>query len=175
MIPRMIMGALALLRGLHLIDTRALTAGLIGGVIAAGLAVVAAGASELASILLALTVFIAVFGLIAGPLTLLRIRKLVRGVETPSISRMTLALGALVGRTLVDLGLFGTSLLAASGIVRWFGFDGLLAIPGGLVLAILVFIGLRRLVGSGRFQRLSARVADRINGATPASEDIVER
>lgn|GEM_PF-2928672 len=173
--PRIIIAGFALLRGLHLVDGRALAAGLIGGVIAAVLAVATAGANELASILLALTVFGTVFGLIAGPITLLRIRLLVRGMEPTPMSRMTLALGALVGRTLVDLGLLGSSLLAASAIVRWIGPDGLVAVLGALVLAILGFIALRRLVRSDRVQGRSTSWADRLIGAPPMPDDVVGR
>ena len=118
------------------------------------MAVASAGANELSSILLAFTVFTAVFGLTAGLLTLRRTGTLLRLAGTTPASRMPLAVAALVGRTLVDVGLVGTSLLAGSAIVRWVGADGLVAILAGLVLAVVIFIGLRRLSRSRRVQEL---------------------
>ena len=155
---RLVLGALALLRGLHVIDAGALIAGVIGGTAAAVVAVANAGADALSSILLAFTVFTAVFGLTAGLLTLRRTGTRLRLATAPA-SRMPLAVAALVGRTLVDVGLGGTSLLAGSAIVRWVGADGLVAILAGLVLAVVIFIGLRRLSRSRRVR--GSLLADR--------------
>ena len=170
--PRLILGALALLRALHVIDAGALAAGLIGGAAAAVVAVATAGADALSSILLAVAVFMAVFGLTAGLLTLRRTRMLLRRAETTPVSRMPLAVGALVGRTLVDVGLLGTSLLAGAGIVRWIGADGLIATLAGLVLTVAIFVGLRRLGRSDRIQGLSVLAAGRVDGSPTAEDDI---
>jgi hypothetical protein len=172
---RLILGALALLRGLHVIDAGALVAGLVGGTAAAVVAVANAGANELSSILLAFTVFTAVFGLTAGLLTLRRTGTLLRLAGTAPASRMPLAVAALVGRTLVDVGLVGTSLLAGSAIVRWLGADGLVAILAGLVLAIVIFIGLRRLSRSRRVRGLPSLTADRVSGPPTERHQIVDQ
>ena len=166
---------MALLRGLHVIDARALTAGLVGGIAIAVVAVANAGADELSSILLAFTVFMTVFGLTAGLLTLLRTRMLLGGAGTTSASRLPLAIAAIVGQSLVVVGLVGISLLAGAGITRWVEADGLVATLAGLVLAIIIFIGLRRLSRSHRIQELSVMAADRISGPPTARDDIVER
>ena len=173
--PRLILGALTLLRGLHVIDGGALMAGVIAGIAVAVVVVAQAGADELSSILLALTVFITVFGFTAGLLTLLRTRKLLRGAGTTPASRMPLAVAAVVGKSLVNVGLGGASLLAASAILRWVGVDGLVATVAGLVLAVAIYLGLRRLGRAPRIRELSARAADRINGPPAATNDVAER
>ena len=171
---RLILGALALLRGLHVIDAGALIAGLVGGTAAAVVAVGSAGANELSSVLLAFTVFTAVFGLTAGLLTLRRTGTLLRLAGTTPASRMPLAVAALVGRTLVDVGLVGTSLLAGSAIVRWVGAEGLVAILAGLVLTVVIFIGLR-LSRSRRVRGLPRLTADRVSGPPTERHQIVDQ
>lgn len=90
------------------------------------------------------------------------------------MSRVPLALGWLVGRTLLTLGLLGSSVLAASLIVRWVGPDGVVGVLVAIVLAILLFVGFRRLMRFGVARRTPATHDDRLVGVPPARGDIIE-